>query len=278
NPTIVEVWNDRGSAHAFLGQWESAIADCSRALEIDPKHWNSWYSRGYAHMNCNQLDRAFADFSMSIELNPKFQHAWLNRGNVHLQSNRLDQAVADYSKAVELDPQFALAWCNRGRAHKRQGLPDKAIADLTKAIDMAPNQPHVPKAYWERAQAHILLDQWEQARSDYQSLLKRMPNTPVVLNELAWLLAACPDEKVRDPDRAVELAGKAVQLEPNEATNWDTLGVAQYRAGAWKAASKALDQSLKLAKDGDAVGRFVLAMAQRKLGNPVEANKAYEQA
>jgi len=54
--------------------------------------------------------------------------------------------------------------------------------------------------------------------------------------------------------------------------------VAQYRAGAWKAAVKALDQSLKLAKDGDAVGRFVLAMAQQKLGKPVEANKAYEQA
>jgi tetratricopeptide (TPR) repeat protein len=40
------------------------------------------------------------------------------------------------------------------------------------------------------------------------------PVAPSVRNDLAWLLATCPDEKIRDPRRAVELAKKAVELDP----------------------------------------------------------------
>jgi tetratricopeptide (TPR) repeat protein len=95
---------------------------------------------------------------------------------------------------------------------------------------------------------------------------------------LAWLLATSPEEKLRDPDRAVQLAGKAVELAPEPWINWKTLGVAHYRAGDWKAAVAAVDKSLTLSGDGDAVGWLFLAMAHRKLGNQDEARNSYEKA
>ena len=95
---------------------------------------------------------------------------------------------------------------------------------------------------------------------------------------LAWILATWPDAKLRHPERAVELAKKAIDLAPGFWIAWKTLGAAHYRAGDWKAAVAALDKSLELRKGGDAAVQLFLAMAHGKLGNPHEARKAYKQA
>src|SRR5262249_31312816 len=97
-------------------------------------------------------------------------------------------------------------------------------------------------------------------------------------NNLAWLLATCPDAKLRDPDQAVKLAKKAVKLAPKVGAHWNTLGVAHYRAGDWKGAVGALDKAVELGRGGDAVDHLFLAMAHWKLGNHEEARKAHKLA
>src|SRR5262249_38403794 len=114
--------------------------------------------------------------------------------------------------------------------------------------------------------------------ADYETVLKLAPAQAWAHNLLARLLATSPAAKLRDPDRAVKLARKAVQLAPKVGNFWNTLGVAHYRAGDWKAAVAALDKSVDLGKGGDAVDFFFLAMAHRKLGNHDEARKWYERA
>jgi tetratricopeptide (TPR) repeat protein len=56
------------------------------------------------------------------------------------------------------------------------------------------------------------------------------------------------------------------------------LGVARYRAGHWKAAVQALEQSQKLREGGDAFDWLFLAMAHQKLGDADQARKCYTQA
>src|SRR5262249_15598986 len=154
------------------------------------------------------------------------------------------KALADYSRAIDLDPQLARAWYNRGNAYLKRGQPDRAVADFSKVIDLAPNDPQLfPLAYLHRAIAHNRLAHFEQARTDCETFLKREPAHAGAHNALAWLLAACPDANLRDPDRAVASARKAVQLAPKVGLYWKTLGVALYRAGDGKAAIAALDKS-----------------------------------
>jgi tetratricopeptide (TPR) repeat protein len=76
----------------------------------------------------------------------------------------------------------------------------------------------------------------------------------------------------------VELARAAVTRRSREGTFWNTLGVAHYRAGDWKAAIAAFDKSINLQAGGDAFDWFFLAMAHCKLGNRGEARKRYDQA
>ncbi len=104
-------------------------------------------------------------------------------------------------------------------------------------------------------------------------------NQPESNNNLAWILATNPDVKLRDPARAVELAQKAVEAAPAEATFCNTLGVAHYRAGHWKEAIEALDKSIELgSSDQDSFDFFFLAMAHWQLGNKGEACQWYDRA
>jgi tetratricopeptide (TPR) repeat protein len=105
------------------------------------------------------------------------------------------------------------------------------------------------------------------------------PLTLEYMNSLAWVLANCPDPKYRDPQRAIDLAQKAINAAPKKQGGlWNTLGVAHYRAGNWKAAVAALEKSTALGKGGTSYDWFCLAMAQWQLGNKPEAHRWHVRA
>ena len=116
------------------------------------------------------------------------------------------------------------------------------------------------------------------ARAAWRKALERNPENTSALNNLAWQAATCPDPVIRNPRRAVELAKKAVELAPKVATHWNTLGVAHYRAGDWKAAVDALTRSMELGHGGDGNDWFFLAMAQWQLGDKPQARSWYDKA
>ena len=106
----------------------------------------------------------------------------------------------------------------------------------------------------------------------YRELLKVGTKDAAALNNLAWLLSTCTDASVRDPERAVELAKNAVEVEPNNGMYWNTLGVAHYRAGNWKTAIEALTKSMELlAGQSKSFNTFFLAMAHWQVGDKPQA-------
>jgi tetratricopeptide (TPR) repeat protein len=68
-----------------------------------------------------------------------------------------------------------------------------------------------------------------------------------VLNNLAWLLATCEDERLRDPPRALDLALRAAQLEES-AFVLDTLAECYFVNGKYALALAAEKRALALAK------------------------------
>jgi tetratricopeptide (TPR) repeat protein len=105
------------------------------------------------------------------------------------------------------------------------------------------------------------------------------PDTLDSLNRLAWLLAVCPDAKIRDPNRALTLAQKAVELAPQSEWSRQVLGWARYRTGNWQDSVSALEKSILLRKDGgNSYQWFFLAMAYWQLGNKEKAREFYDRA
>ncbi len=97
-------------------------------------------------------------------------------------------------------------------------------------------------------------------------------------NNLAWLLATCPDESIRDPNDAVRHAKRAIELSPKDGNFWNTLGVAYYRAGEWEEAKDALYRSMELRNEGDSFDWFFLCLVHLKLGDRKRAQDWYDRA
>jgi tetratricopeptide (TPR) repeat protein len=69
------------------------------------------------------------------------------------------------------------------------------------------------------------------------------------MNNLALLLATSSDEKIRNPEEAVKLAEKAVEIEANNASYLDTLAAAYFQARQPQKAAEAERRALKLKPD-----------------------------
>src|SRR5262249_32736190 len=148
-----------------------------------------------------------------------------------------------------------------------------------KLIAQFPNDRNYALAVSQaRGQLHVQLGEWDKAISDYSRAIELEPKNASAWNNLAWLLATCPEPKFLDPKRAVELARKAVELAPKAGSSWNTLGAAQYRTGNWKAAIEGLNKSMELRNGGDAFDWFFLAMAHWKQGAKDDARKWYDRA
>jgi tetratricopeptide (TPR) repeat protein len=310
-PKFADAWTSRGNDYFKLGLYDKALADHSKAIDLDPKLARAWSNRGSVYCDgLHQPEKALADFSRAIELDPEFRNAWFNRGNAYWKLRQYDKAVADYTRAIELDSKLVPAWrlrgvaycdhlgqpekavadftrvlelvrtnvidlLNRGIAYRRSGHYEKAIADYSRTIEL---DPKYLSAWCDRSLTYSHLGQYDRAAADLEKAIELDPKHAGAHNSLAWLLATCPDAKLRDPGRAVELARKAVLLAPNDKNNWGTLGAAQYRAGDWKAAVATLEKARELSGGGDAYDWLFLAMAHRKLGNADESLMAYDRA
>ena len=61
-----------------------------------------------------EYERAIKDCNRAIELDPNFSEAYNNRGIVYKLKGDIEQGIEDYATAINLDPDFAYAYYNRG--------------------------------------------------------------------------------------------------------------------------------------------------------------------
>ncbi len=97
-------YQNRANANFVLGEYDTAITDYNKAIELNPKEPDVYFSRGLAHFNKLSYTPAIADFDKVIELDPKEAMAYFKRGNALEKTGNFEKALSDYQKAVELDP------------------------------------------------------------------------------------------------------------------------------------------------------------------------------
>ncbi|HMF13901.1 MAG TPA: tetratricopeptide repeat protein, partial [Gemmataceae bacterium] len=172
-------------------------------------------------------------------------------------------------------PDDPRSWVIRARALEALGRQREAVVSYTKALEVKAD--FVP-AWSDRGIAYFKLGQWVQARDDFAKVIELDPKSAWAHNEQAWLLATCPEVKVRDPQRAIALAEEALAMRPDDGNYWNTLGAARYRAEDWRGAVAALVKSLNLRQGRDLSDWFFLAMAHWRLDRKETARQWFVHA
>ena len=137
-PNDAEGFLNRAGARAFNGDMNGAIADCTRAIELDPKSEPAVYKRGALKLQKGDYDGAIADLSRAIELSPNTADYYSDRGLAKLRKRDNNGAIVDLTRAIELDAKNAIAYRNRALAKNINGDADGALADYNHAIELDP--------------------------------------------------------------------------------------------------------------------------------------------
>ena len=113
-----------------VGQFDRAIAEGKRALELDPLSVIITADLGANYLVARRYDEAIEQFHKAIDLDPRFYYAHWNLAQALGLKGNLREALAEYKKAVELDDDpFVLALL--GQAYARLGQRDKALKILS---------------------------------------------------------------------------------------------------------------------------------------------------
>ncbi len=120
-----------------------------------------------------------------------------------------------------------------------------AQGELTDSwLSVAPNSSaaHMARADWLMANQQEIV-----AANHYEQVITRQPNNIAALNNLAWLL------REDNPERAMELAGRARDLAPDNAAVLDTYGWILHLSGKHAEAKEVIERALALAPDNSEI-------------------------
>jgi tetratricopeptide (TPR) repeat protein len=133
----------------------------------------AYYNRGIIFAKEGNVNLALADYSKAIEINPSYTEPYINRANLLRDQNKRQEALSDYNRVIELKPAFAIAYFNRGMLFMVEKKDTEALRDYNKAIALNPNYS---KAYNNRGVLLMNENKYAQAIIDFQKVFQLEPN------------------------------------------------------------------------------------------------------
>jgi len=234
--------------------WRNGEALWTRALAVTQDNDVAHTNLGMLLMERGQLDDALSHFQTALDIRSKTAHSHYDLslalihgdvGNALARKGEIDAAMIHLRKAVAFQPDYADAHYNLGTALFQKGQFDEAIVEWQTTLSIRPNDSGT---HTSLGNALVQKGALREARDHFQTALKISPDSVLPLNNLAWMMATCPDASLRDGARAVEQARQANQYSEHETAVFvRTLAAAYAEAGRFTDAIEAAQRALHIA-------------------------------
>jgi Tfp pilus assembly protein PilF len=248
----LRVTRDNHVAHINLAvtmvranELEAAALHLGEAARVAPGSAHAWGVRGEVRLLQERPGEARDDLAHAVALEPEEIRWRLGLARAHRELGELAQATVQLRAAIARDPSRADLHGLLGLVLAERGEPGAALAALDAALRLGDSRAEV---HAHRAAQLELLGREADAVAAWREALAHGGRSVGVLNNLAWLLAAARDPRLRDPEAAIVLAEEAARLSSERDPNvLDTLATAQvaagHRAAALATATLALERA-----------------------------------
>jgi Flp pilus assembly protein TadD len=229
------------------------------AIAKDPAAWLAHNDLGVLLAKRGDYPAAINEFTASLKSQPGNFYAERNLGQALALQGKFAEAEQHCLAALKQQPFDPQTHEQFAEALEAQGRWREALLHLQIALCFNPTVE-------TRQRLAALLFQtgdFRQALAQFRRILAAKPDDVEALNNLAWILATCPDDRLRDGTEAVRLAERACELTGYKQPGTEgTLAAAYAEAGRFPDAVSTAERAISLAT---ATGDTRFAAANRQL-------------
>lgn len=157
--TDYKYYLDNGIFDIQNGRFQSGIDNINKSLELKNDWEIPYFYRAVAYQALEDFDEAILDYTKALQLNEKMTDAYYNRAKILLsrkdiESPDINRAVSDLEKALEFDPNFVEALYAMAAAKKKLEKYNEALTYLDRLLEIEPEAVHA------RALKKLLLNKY----------------------------------------------------------------------------------------------------------------------
>lgn len=135
NKRKADTYINRGIVYIGKNDYPKAIADFTKAIELDPNDASYYIRRGKAYSEKDQHANAVADFSQAIKLKPNDETVYNLRGLSYIGKGDREAAAEDFKKAVQINPKYAWPYYRVAAIYAMGNNAAESCSWLKKAAD-----------------------------------------------------------------------------------------------------------------------------------------------
>jgi tetratricopeptide (TPR) repeat protein len=272
------IGDTRGAADQVLGaalsgqkKHDESIGILQNAHAASPGDVQPMFALVNALVRAQKVDRAEAFLQSVISNDPANAEAHVLMGSTQLLRNAPDQASKSFSAAIERQPKKTIGYRALADLQIRQGQPDDALKVIRAGLQAQPDSLALRLVL---AGLLEIKGDYEQAISEYDTMLKQDSGSMIVANNLASLLTDYRSDRASH-ERAYTLA---LGLRKSQVPQFkDTLGWVHYHRGEHKMALPYLEEAVAELPDV-AMVRYHAGMNYVALGESAKATEQFTKA
>jgi superkiller protein 3 len=225
-----EAYNVRGGAELQAGHWQAAASAFRQGLELAPDDPSLRHRLATALFQMGDVPGAIEQFEQVLRTSPDYAQSHYSLGVLLSDAGRYPEAIEHLKAALSGQPDYVDARVQLAETLGRAGHHEEAVAQYAQALEADPTNVD---AALGRAMALIRLRRYPEALQRLAQASDTHPEQPMFSHALARLLAAAPDDRVRDGRRALSLVDELIKgeqsIELAETTAMALAEVGRYR-------------------------------------------------
>ena len=132
--TALKTAFQKGNELLKQGNFEQAISEYNRLLNIDSNYFQAWTNRGYALAGLEQYNEMRQSCSTATIIEPKAVYAWNCQGEALHNLQRETEAVAAFDRAISLNKMEPIFLINKSESLRALGKYEESFSVIEEAI------------------------------------------------------------------------------------------------------------------------------------------------
>lgn len=261
------VHGQRGRRAFVEGDFGRAIEAARQAVAANPETVQPRLNLGAALLRADRPEEAMSELEEVLQLSPGHPIAHFNLGATAYRLGDRGEAEKNYAAAVASNPGFKEARFNLANMVRQRGDYAKALEQYEAVIALDPGLDRAP--LW-RAVCLVELGRHQAALQTLEKDLSNLRNSRVLQLAYTRLLATSKEPKIRQGERALQLARSLFRARPQLAEA-EAVAAAHAERGAFEDAIAWQQAALDAAREqasGPALARLSRRLADYRRGEP----------